>query len=190
MEEQQEINHQLLPVQPSTERIIFPLNLSKGLYDLSEYAPEMTNHQLSKDDIENLFVKIYERTENFKTVKPGYAAKKIFIFLAIFILLFAASLGAGITVYLRVKNPSENLMLALISLSIFISLVFFIVLITCNVMINSRNKNTRRKIEEVLQEENINADERDLRWKLPKGHYNWIELWNEPKSCPKKTSVL
>jgi len=189
MEEQPENNHQLLEVRVP-ERIIFPLNLQKGLYDLSEYSPEMTNHQLSKGDIEEFFVKIYEKTENFKTVKPSYAAKKIMIFMGIFILLFAASLGAGITVYLKVKNPSENLMLALIALSIVISLIFFIVLVSCNVMINSRNKNTRKNIEEILQEENGKSDERSLQWKLPKGHYNWIELWNEPRSVPKRTSVL
>jgi len=91
---------------------------------------------------------------------------------------------------MKAHTSSPQLTLILISLCILIPLVFFIVLIACNVRINSRNKEVRGKIQQVVDEENGNIKSLGMRWALPKGHFNWMELWIEQKINPKNTVIL
>jgi len=189
MEESQHLNQSILTIS-ETDRITFPLNLSLGAYDLSEYTSDQTNNLLSKDEVEEFFVTIYQITEHFKTVKPGYTIKRISIFLGIFILLFGGTFGAAFFLLSEDQTISEVLSLILISMSIFITLLFFIILVACNILANNRCKKIRKKIQKIIDQNNPPMKEKGLKWALPKDHFNWMELWIEKKISPKKTSVL
>ena len=171
-------------------QILFPLNLSSGRYDLPQNREENIIQSLPMDDIKVFLQNVSTKTDNFKTMKPGFIAKRILIFVIIFTLLFGLIIGAGTTIFIDSPDKSSPLVLGLISLSILLCILFFIILISCNILIHVRNKNIHKRIQEVIKEENPKFEIMGLNWKMPNDHYNWIELWIEKKVNIKSTMIL
>lgn len=172
-------NRGVLPPPPSTDTtIVFPFLEDGANFDISLYAPIMSQFKVPKEEVEAFFQRLKEAANGYKHLaKPG---RKICCFLFVF---FVFVIGFVYSVVLMATSSTNNnnyhpsrFQAGLFGMFFF--LVFYIVGLICFVVREQKTiKRLRDKMEVVVNQANAYYNTVGLRWRLPPNHFRWIELW-------------
>jgi len=159
------------------KKIVFSYDFKDFKYKTSFYRAKMTKNKIGKHEILSFFQKMYQKLNGFNDLKEVSSS----LYRTIAIVIMSILLGIFMSVYGSFFMNNTWLIysgLLLIGAGIFYGLCFRV---RCIKMKRDILQKTRDRILEYLSAHAALFAEKNLKWNLPNGHFEWLELEVEGK---------
>jgi len=166
-------------------QIFFPFDRLNFAFDYSKYDPGMTDYKLSRLEVHEFFVKIYQATDSFEALRDCCEPKSY----ALLLFLPLSIVASGIyTCLVDVDRTQDKVMCQ--SFTLLLSIIVMLMLLSCFKTRIKKYKTARNTIETVIVENQDFYAPKGLKWELADGSVEYIILTYDQSIVDQGTTIV